>query len=160
MANKPARLWNAAISSGITLKEWGDLVDTVSLCFSKGMGAPVGSVLVGPDAVLCKAYELRKLLGGGMRQAGVLANACLYALDHHYERLQEDHDNAKKLGEGFAALAGVDLDFPVETNLVWFKVAEGAERAQKICEWFESRSIMGGIFKLAAKICLFTLPIK
>ena len=137
-----ARLWNASIASGIDLKKWASYVDTVSLCFSKGMGAPIGSVLVGPEEVIEKAYKLRKLLGGGMRQVGVMASACLYALDHHFERLKQDHVNAKLLGEAFCSLNGVDLEFDqVESNLVWLKVEGRDKRALEICQWFWEKGV-------------------
>jgi threonine aldolase len=118
-----ARLWNAIVATGVPALEWAKQFDTVSVCFSKGLGAPVGSVLAGPRDLLAKARRFRKLLGGGMRQAGVLASAALYALDHHVERLAEDHRNAKVLAEAIADTPGLRLDPPdVHTNLVWFMV--------------------------------------
>src|SRR5262249_52940496 len=86
-----ARLWNAAVATGIPLKTWASLFDTVSVCFSKGLGAPVGSALAGSSEFITRARRVRKLFGGGMRQAGVIAAAALYALENHIERLAEDH---------------------------------------------------------------------
>ncbi|HEY8506553.1 MAG TPA: low-specificity L-threonine aldolase [Gemmataceae bacterium] len=118
-----ARLWNAAVASGIPLAEWARPFDTVSVCFSKGLGAPVGSALVGPRELIGPARRVRKLFGGGMRQAGVLAAAALYALEHHIDRLAEDHRNAQVLAEAFRDVPGLRLDPPqVETNLVWAEV--------------------------------------
>src|SRR4029077_10831113 len=92
-----ARLWNAIVATGIAARRWAEHFDTVSVCFSKGLGAPVGSTLVGPRDAITRARRSRKLFGGGMRQAGVLAAAALYALDHCVERLAEDHRNAQIL---------------------------------------------------------------
>jgi threonine aldolase len=122
-----ARLWNAAIASGRSEAELAAPADTVSACFSKGLGAPVGSVLAGPRALMQRARRLRKMLGGGMRQAGILAVAALYALEHHRARLAQDHDNAKRLA---AALDGVaDARSPsarVHTNIVMIDLAHGS----------------------------------
>ncbi len=118
-----ARLFNAAIATGIDVKQWSQHFDTVSVCFSKGFGAPVGSALAGPRELVKKAHCARKLFGGGMRQAGIIAAAALYALDHHIERLAEDHTNAKILAEGVRASAGLELYPPyVDTNIVIFRV--------------------------------------
>jgi threonine aldolase len=108
-----ARIWNASIASGIDLATYGRLADTASVCFSKGLGTPVGSVLVGSAERIATGRLWRKRLGGGMRQVGVLAAACLYALDHHLDRLAEDHEHAQLL----AKRLGVD-PASVETNMV------------------------------------------
>jgi threonine aldolase len=114
-----ARLWNAHIATGVALHSYGRLFDTVSVCFSKGLGAPVGSVLVGTAANIARARVLRKRLGGGWRQAGLLAAACLFALDHHVQRLSDDHAAARLLAEAVASHvpAAVDPE-TVETNVV------------------------------------------
>jgi threonine aldolase len=108
-----ARIWNAAVASGVELATYGRLADTASVCLSKGLGAPVGSVLVASAERIATARLWRKRLGGGMRQAGVLAAAGLYALDHHLPRLGEDHEHAQLL----AKRLGVDPS-SVETNMV------------------------------------------
>ncbi|SDF54465.1 L-threonine aldolase [Blastococcus aurantiacus] len=108
-----ARIWNAHVASGVDLATYGRLADTASVCFSKGLGTPVGSVLLGSAQRMATARLWRKRLGGGMRQVGVLAAACLYALDHHLPRLGEDHENAQHLAERL----GVD-PASVETNMV------------------------------------------
>jgi threonine aldolase len=112
-----ARLWNAHIASGTDLAEVGRLFDSVSVCLSKGLGAPVGSVLVGPDEVIAEARQWRKRMGAGWRQAGVLAAAGIFALDHHLERLADDHANARAVAE-LVADAGVVHPADVETNIV------------------------------------------
>jgi threonine aldolase len=118
-----ARLWNAVVASGVSAREWSRHFDTVNVCFSKGLGTPVGSALAGPKDLIKKARWARKLFGGAMRQAGYLAAACAYAMDHHIDRLEEDHANAKLLGEAVANVPGLKLAPPrVETNLVWFDV--------------------------------------
>jgi threonine aldolase len=112
-----ARLWNASVASGIPLERWAATADSVMMCFSKGLGAPVGSILVGDAAFIRQARRVRKRLGGGMRQAGILAAACLYALDHHVTRLADDHTRARRLAAGFRAVSGVTVDEP-DTNIV------------------------------------------
>jgi threonine aldolase len=114
-----ARVWNAHIATGVALEAYGRLFDTVSVCFSKGLGAPVGSVLVSTAERIAHARVLRKRLGGGWRQAGVLAAACLYALDHHMQRLADDHAAARIFAEAVAACvpAAVEPD-AVESNVV------------------------------------------
>ena len=102
-----ARVFNASVASGLSLKQLSETFDSVSVCFSKGLGAPVGSVLVGSKVLIDKAYRWRKVLGGGMRQGGILAAACLYALDHNVERLAQDHANAERLAAGFKPLPNV-----------------------------------------------------
>jgi threonine aldolase len=131
-----ARLWNACAASGISPADYAAPATLVSVCLSKGLGAPVGSVVCGPRDAIAEARRLRKRLGGGMRQAGVLAAAGLHALDHHRERLAEDHDNARRLAAGLAALPGGSLLFPVETNLVFaaFEGRRAADVSRRLAE--------------------------
>ena len=118
-----ARLMNAVVASGIPAAEWGTQFDTVAICFSKGLGAPIGSALAGPSELIRAAHRLRKALGGGMRQAGVIAAAALHALDLHVDRLADDHDHARVLAGAVEATDGLSLESgPVETNLVWIAV--------------------------------------
>ena len=118
-----ARVFNAAVKLGVPVREIARHFDTVSFCLSKGLGAPVGSVLVGPRAVIDKARRWRKVLGGGMRQAGILAAAGILALTQHVERLAEDHENAKRLAEGLAEIRELGIDpEKVQTNMVFFKL--------------------------------------
>ncbi len=114
-----ARLWNAVVATGTSVRDWVAPFDTVSLCFSKGLGAPVGSVLAGPADVIARAHRIRKMLGGAMRQAGVLAAAALHALDHHVERLADDHARAERLAKGIVELGRDDLRLVrQDTNVV------------------------------------------
>jgi threonine aldolase len=116
-----ARVFNAAVGSGRPVTELCAPFDTVSICFSKGLGAPVGTVLVGPKALIARAHHWRKMLGGGMRQVGILAAACLHALDHHVERLAEDHANAAALAAGLRGIDALAVDGP-HTNMVFAKM--------------------------------------
>jgi threonine aldolase len=120
-----ARLFNAAVAMGRPVHELAAPVDSVMVCLSKGLGAPVGSILAGSKAFIDEARRNRKLLGGGMRQAGLLAAAGLYALEHHVERLAEDHANARALAEGLAALPGIQVDLAtVQTNMIYFDLTD------------------------------------
>ncbi|WP_010490388.1 low-specificity L-threonine aldolase [Pseudomonas sp. S9] len=119
-----ARLYNASVKLGVDPLQITRHFDSVSVCLSKGLGAPVGSVLCGSDELIGKARRLRKMVGGGMRQAGLLAAAGLYALEHQVERLAQDHANAQALGEGLRAL-GYSVE-PVQTNMVYAQVGEQA----------------------------------
>ncbi|MVA77333.1 low specificity L-threonine aldolase [Auraticoccus sp. F435] len=126
-----ARLWNAHVASGVAMSEYGRLFDTVSVCYSKGMGAPVGSVLVGSAETVARARVWRKRLGGGWRQAGVLAAACLHALDHHLPDLATDHENARLLAEVVAGRAPDAVDpAAVQTNIVALRT--GATTAREV----------------------------
>ena len=116
-----ARVFNAAVASGKPLADLCQPFDSVSICFSKGLGAPVGSVLVGSAELIARAHRWRKMLGGGLRQAGVLAAACLYALEHNVDRLAEDHANARLLAEGLQGIAGVTV-LSQDTNMVFVQV--------------------------------------
>ena len=105
-----ARLMNAVVASGVPAREWAGRFDTAWLDFTKGLGAPVGAVLAGSRELIDEAWRYKQMWGGAMRQAGIVAAAGMYALDHHVERLAEDHANARTLAEGLAELAGVELD--------------------------------------------------
>ena len=122
-----ARLMNAVVASGVDAAEFAAGFDTAWLDFTKGLGAPVGACLAGSADLIDEAWRYKQMLGGAMRQAGIVAAAGLYALDHHVERLAEDHANARRLAEGLAALDGVALDpATVETNIVIFEVPDAA----------------------------------
>lgn len=130
-----ARLWNAAVATGIPLADWAAPFDTVMSCLSKGLGCPVGSMVVGSREIIAKARKVRKLFGGGMRQSGILAAAGLYALEHNFSRLVEDHANARHLAENLANLRGfrVDLD-TVQTNIVIADVKETGKTVAEVVE--------------------------
>lgn len=117
-----ARLFNALVAKKETCKQYGDVFDTISICLSKGLGAPVGSVLIGPADFIRKARRIRKVLGGGMRQAGAIAAAGLYALEHQVQRLEEDHAHAQILTNVLKEKDFVGEILPVETNIIIFEV--------------------------------------
>jgi threonine aldolase len=138
-----ARLWNAIVAGGISSKEWAKPFDSVSVCFSKGMGAPVGSALAGTKEFIARGKRIRKLFGGGMRQGGVIAAAALYALENNLERLADDHGNAQILAEAIADTPGLRLDPPqVETNLVWFEADRELGTAKEIAARLKEKGIL------------------
>jgi threonine aldolase len=137
-----ARLFNAAVASGQSARALCAGFDSVSVCFSKGLGAPVGSVLLGSAALVERARRWRKVAGGGMRQAGVLAAACLHALDHHAARLAEDHARAARLADGLRALPGLAVDGP-HTNMLFVAVA--AERLAALRTALERHRVRASI---------------
>jgi threonine aldolase len=116
-----ARLMNAVVASGVPANEWCRGFDTAWIDFTKGLGAPVGAVLAGSRELIDEAWRYKQMMGGAMRQAGIVAAGCLHALDHHVDRLAEDHANARVLADGLASLPGVELQ-PVETNIVIFEI--------------------------------------
>lgn len=117
-----ARLFNVLVETNENTLQYGKLFDTISICFSKGLGAPVGSCLIGSSELIAKARKIRKVMGGGMRQAGFLAAAGIYALDHNINRLKEDNDRAKKIGHCLSRLSYIKEVKPVKTNIVIFSV--------------------------------------
>ena len=120
-----ARLMNAVVASGVPAADYARGFDTAWIDFSKGLGAPVGAVLAGSRELIGEAWRYKQMMGGALRQSGILAAGCLYALDHHVERLAEDHGNARALAEGLASIPGVSIDpGGVETNIVIFEVAD------------------------------------
>ena len=135
-----ARLFNAAIKLGVSAHDIAEHFDSVSVCFSKGLGAPVGSALVGSREFIRGAHRWRKMLGGGMRQAGVLAAAARYALDHHVRRLADDHALAQRLADGLQGLPGLTVE-PPQTNIV-FADLQGP-RANGLIEHLKSRGVLG-----------------
>ena len=135
-----ARLWNASVATGIPIAEWAAVADTVMMCFSKGLGAPIGSILAGPAPLIREARRVRKLWGGGMRQVGILAAACLHALDHNFARLAEDHRRARALAAGLAAAPGVTVDAP-DTNLIYIRLERAAPDALALLAALESHGV-------------------
>jgi threonine aldolase len=118
-----ARIFNALVTSGISAADMGQQFDSISVCLSKGLGCPVGSLLLGTSVFIKQAKRVRKILGGGWRQAGYLAAAGIYALEHHIERLADDHLKAKEIEKQLQTLAWVENILPVETNIVIFNIA-------------------------------------
>jgi len=130
-----ARLLNAVVASGDEPAAWAAGFDTAWLDFSKGLGAPAGAVLAGSRELIEEAWRYKQMLGGALRQSGILAAAALHALDHHVDRLAEDHENARALAEGLAPLPGVQIDpASVETNIVIFEVADAPALAARLAE--------------------------
>lgn len=120
-----ARLWNAAVASGRSEADLATGFDTVSVCFSKGLGAPMGSALAGSGELIRRARRFKQMFGGGFRQAGMMAAAALYAVEHHRGRMIEDHTNAVRLATGLAEVPGIDLDLAtVQSNMVYFEVTD------------------------------------
>jgi threonine aldolase len=139
-----ARLFNASVETGIDVETYCETADSVMICLSKGLGAPVGSVLMGSTSFIERARRFRKVLGGAMRQAGILAAAGLYALDHNIDRLREDHENARRLAEALNALDGLSVDLErTQTNIIAVEVSESAPwSATEIQEAMAERSIL------------------
>lgn len=138
-----ARLWNAAVATGIAERQWAQHFDTVSVCFSKGLGAPVGSALCGSRPHIQRARRFRKLFGGGMRQAGIVAAAALHALEHHRDRLAEDHARARRLAAGLRSLHGLELlSSEVDTNIVVFRVADWVGSPAQLQERLRARGVL------------------
>ena len=135
-----ARLFNAAVASGVPAQVLVTGFDSVSVCFSKGLGAPAGSALCGSAALIARAHRVRKMTGGGMRQVGLLAAAALHALDHHVDRLADDHGLARRLYNGLAALPGLTLTAPPHTNIVFAQVADG--RGPALLAHLQSRGVL------------------
>jgi threonine aldolase len=141
-----ARVFNAATALGVPVRELAQHFDSVSVCFSKGLGAPVGSALCGSKALIRSAHRWRKMLGGGLRQAGVLAAAALHALDHHVERLADDHALARRLAQGLQGIPGLTVE-PPETNMVFVDVA--GERGAGLLPYLQSRGVLAtGLYRL------------
>ncbi len=139
-----ARLFNASVASGVAAAEYGALADTVTLCFSKGLGCPLGAVLAGSRETMGKAWRCKFLFGGAMRQAGIVAAAALYALEHNVERLAEDHTRAKRLAEGLAA-AGLPVDpAATETNFVALEVEPLGISVEEATERIAAEGVLAG----------------
>jgi threonine aldolase len=140
-----ARLMNAVVASGTPAADYAAPFDSVWVDFSKGLGAPVGAVLAGSKAFVHEAWRVKQQIGGAMRQAGIIAAACLYALDHHIERLADDHANARALADGLAAIPGIELDpASVETNIVWFDVRGRLSAAEVAASLAGEGVLIGG----------------
>ncbi|SEC21086.1 L-threonine aldolase [Maribacter dokdonensis] len=141
-----ARLWNAMVEMEETPLQYGELFDTISVCLSKGLGCPVGSLLLGTQEQMNKAIRIRKIFGGGMRQSGFLAAAAIYALDNHIERLAEDHKQAKEIGAALAAKSFIKKVEPIETNIVIFEIDESFMTSdQFVCKLKEKNILIIGM---------------
>ncbi len=137
-----ARLLNAVAATGVPAADWASGFDTAWIDFSKGLGAPVGAVLAGSAELIAEAWRWKQMTGGALRQAGIVAAGCMYALDHNVERLSEDHENARVLAEGLAQIDGVELDpASVETNIVIFGVDDAAGFSERIADRVELQAL-------------------
>lgn len=138
-----ARLWNACIATGYRPKDYAEPFDTVSVCFSKGLGAPIGSMLVGSHDTILRARRYRKMWGGGMRQTGVVVAMAKFALEHHYERLATDHQHAQRLAQAFCANPKFRLDMrTVETNIVAVDVSPSGLSEREVVARFQQHGIL------------------
>ena len=138
-----ARLWNASVASGVPIRDWAARVDSLMMCFSKGLGAPIGSILIGSADFIRRARRTRKQWGGGMRQVGILAAACLHALDHHVERLADDHRRARRLAAGLRTAPGVHVAEP-ETNIVMVELRHAALDREALLRGLDARGVWMG----------------
>ncbi len=137
-----ARMMNACVAKGHKPADYAQYFDTVSMCFSKGLGAPVGSAVAGSVEMIGRVHRFRKMFGGGMRQAGVIAAAAIYALDHNVERLAEDHKNAKRLAKALSEMNHVRVDVDmVETNIVYFDIDEKFGTAKQVCDRLQAEGV-------------------
>ena len=137
-----ARLWNALVATGQTASAYGELFDTISVCLSKGLGAPMGSVLVGKQQFMNKAMRVRKVLGGGMRQVGFMAAAGLYGLDHHIDRMDDDHSKAKEIAVLLESLSYVKSVEKTETNILIFNLKESTDETVFVSYLFDNDIII------------------
>jgi threonine aldolase len=138
-----ARLWNASVATGITPREYAQYFDTISVCFSKGLGAPVGSALVGSEDAIQRARRFRKIFGGGMRQAGIIAAGALYALEHNVNRLKEDHDKARSFAERIARNPAFQLEVKnVQTNIVVFDISKTGKSTNEVLEILREKGVL------------------
>jgi len=138
-----ARLWNASVATGIPMKEYARYFDSVSVCLSKGLGAPIGSVVSGSAEFIKKARKNRKMFGGGMRQVGIIAAAGIYAIENNFDRLAEDHKNARILAEGLVKIKGIYIDMEsVQTNMVILEIKEKGKDSNWLVEKLKENGIL------------------
>ncbi len=138
-----ARIWNAAVASGFTVADYADQCDTLSVCFSKGLGAPIGSIVIGSSEFIEKSRRYRKIFGGGMRQAGLLAAAAMYAIDNNYQKLKEDHAKARFFADEIARSGHIKIDpESVQTNMVIFEVNHGNKTQIEVLNLLKSHNIL------------------
>ena len=150
-----ARFFNAIVAQKYSPREVADCTDTVSLCFSKGLGCPMGSILIGSQEEIARARRARKQFGGALRQAGIIAGAALYALDHHIDRLKDDHANAHRLAERITRIEGLKIDVnAVETNLVFFEIDPELGTAADLAARMKSRGVkIGALGRQLLRAC-------
>lgn len=138
-----ARLWNASVATEIPMKEWAQHFDSVSVCFSKGLGAPVGSAICGTKEFVTKAHKWRKVFGGGMRQSGILAAGALYAVQHNIARMKEDHEKAKFFAQELSSIKVFDIDLEsVQTNIVLVDVLKTGKTPQEVIALLNKQNVL------------------
>jgi threonine aldolase len=138
-----ARIFNAYVETGIQVNEYAKYCDTISFCFSKALGAPVGSILCGDSETIAKAHKYRKIIGGGMRQAGVIAAGALFAVENNVERLKEDHKKAKFFAEEISKLNEVDIDLStVQTNMIIFRIKRGDSEVSRFKSDLKDKGVL------------------
>jgi len=148
-----ARIWNAAVATGIKLRDYAEPFDSISVCLSKGLGTPAGSVLIGTKEKINLAKKWRKILGGGMRQVGILAAAGLYAVKNNIERLAEDHENAKYFAKEISSIDGINIDFAgIETNMVAFEPPQNITASELVSKCKEKGLLFNAISKNKVRI--------
>ena len=141
-----ARLFNATVKTGITAREYAEPFDSVTICFTKGLGAPFGAVLAGAHDFIQRAWRIRQFIGGGLRQSGFMAALCLYALDHNVERLAEDHRHAAQIAAALENLEWVERVLPADTNIVIFDISPDGPAAAELVEQLLARGFNVGAF--------------
>jgi threonine aldolase len=141
-----ARLWNAHVASGIPLHDYAACADTVSVCFSKGLGAPIGSALAGDAETIRRAHRFRKMWGGGMRQVGILAAAALYALDHNLPKLAEDHEKAQLLARAVSRTRGLAMARPAETNILIIEVTDVHDTPLAVVDELKQKGVLAAVW--------------
>ena len=138
-----ARIWNAWVATGIHPREYAQYFDSVSVCFSKGLGAPVGSAIVGSEEMIKRARKFRKIFGGGMRQAGIIAAGALYALEHNIERLKEDHDKARAFAEDIAKIPRLSVDLAsVQTNMIIIDISQTGQSTADVLALLQAKNVL------------------
>ncbi len=155
-----ARLWNACVATGISPADYAAPFDSVSVCLSKGLGCPAGSLVAGSRELIKRVHRFRKMFGGGMRQIGFLAAAGIYALDHHIHRLEEDHRKAKKLAQGLAGMRNIGIHpEEVETNILYFDVSRTRWTAQEVASTCKEKGVLIFPFNKANIRCVTHLDV-
>ena len=155
-----ARIWNAHVATGIALDEYGKYFDSIQCCFSKGLGAPIGSIVIGDSEFIEKGRRFRKMLGGGMRQVGIIASAALYAVENNIPRMAEDHENARYLAENLVTIDGIDIDLDtVQTNIVIMDIASSGRDVPDVLAALKEEGVLAVQFGNARIRCVTHLDV-
>ncbi len=155
-----ARIWNASVATGIPLDEYGRYFDSIQCCFSKGLGAPIGSIVIGDANFIEKARRFRKMFGGGMRQVGIIASAAIYALENNMSRMSEDHENADYLAKNLAEIDGIDIDLDsLQTNIIIMNIASSGREVPDVLSQLKEMGILAVQFGATKIRCVTHLNI-